>query len=184
MAVLVLLFVTLQRLGEIVIARRNTRALLARGAYEVAPEHYLLIVTLHAAWLIGLWLLAFDERVSLPWLGAFLVLQGLRVWILATLGERWTTRIIVLPNEPLVRKGPYRFIAHPNYAVVVGAIAVLPLVFGMTGYALLFSVLNALVLFVRIEAEARALAPSRTVQSHAARASVTTPSPAPSAANS
>ncbi len=158
MTVAILLFVTLQRLGELVLARRNTARLLARGAYEVAPGHYPLIVLLHAAWLLGLWWLAFDAPVSWFWLAAFVVLQGLRVWVLLTLGDRWTTRIIVLPGAPLVSGGPYRLLSHPNYAVVVAEIAVLPLVFGSTSYALVFSLLNAIVLAIRIRAENAALA--------------------------
>jgi methyltransferase len=157
-AILLLAFVTFQRLGELVLARRNTAALLGRGGREVGAEHYPLIVALHAAWLGGLWFLAADRPVSLPWLAVFVALQAGRVWVLASLGERWTTRIIVLPEAPLKAGGPYRFLSHPNYAVVAGEIAVLPLVFGLTGYALLFSVLNALVLFARIGAESAALA--------------------------
>ncbi len=160
-AVLLLAFVTAQRLGELVLARRNTRRLLARGAYEVGAGHYPLIVALHAAWLAGLWWLGWDERVDSLWLAAYALLQVFRGWILASLGERWTTRIIVLPGEPLVRRGPYRFIPHPNYLLVAAEIAVLPLVLGLGWWALLFSVLNALVLWVRIRAEGRALAPLR-----------------------
>jgi methyltransferase len=115
-------------------------------------------VLLHAAWLLGLWWLAFDAPVSWSWLAAFVVLQGLRVWVLLTLGERWTTRIIVLPGAPLVSGGPYRLLSHPNYAVVVAEIAVLPLVFGLTFYALVFSLLNAIVLAIRVRAENAALA--------------------------
>jgi methyltransferase len=157
-AVLLLAFVTLQRLGELVLARRNTAALLGRGGREVGAGHYPLIVALHAAWLAGLWLLAADRPVLLPWLTLFITLQAGRLWVIASLGERWTTRIIVLPDAPLKAGGPYRFLSHPNYAVVAGEIAVLPLVFGLTGYALLFSVLNALVLFTRIGVESAALA--------------------------
>lgn len=158
LAVAVLAFVTLQRLGELVLARRNTAWLLARGAVEHSPGHYPLIVAVHAAWLLGLWALAHDNAVSLPWLALFAVLQALRVWVLATLGRRWTTRIIVLTGEALVKRGPFRFLSHPNYAVVVGEIAVLPLALGLPLYALFFSVLNAAVLAVRIRAENRALA--------------------------
>jgi methyltransferase len=160
-AVLLLSFVTLQRLGELVLARRNTRRLLARGAREVSPEHYPLIVALHAAWLGGLWWLGRDEPLDQLWLLAYAVLQALRGWVLASLGPRWTTRILVVPGETLVRRGPYRFIPHPNYAVVIGEIAVLPLVLGLPWYALAFSLLNAAVLFVRIRAENRALAAAR-----------------------
>jgi methyltransferase len=154
---IVLGYVTLSRLVELVIARRNTRDLLARGAHEVAGEHYLLIVAVHAAWLVGLWLLAPGQPVWLGWLAVFAALQPLRFWVLGTLGRRWTTRIIVVPGETLVRRGPYRFLAHPNYAVVVGELASLPLAFGMWRYALAFSLANALVLTIRIRAEEAAL---------------------------
>jgi methyltransferase len=157
LAALLLGFVTLQRLGELALARRNTARLRALGAIEAGAAHYPLIVALHAAWLAGLWLLAWDVQPSLFWLAAFIVLQVLRIWVLATLGRRWTTRILVLPGAPLVRHGPYRFFAHPNYAVVVGEIAVLPLAFGLYWYALVFSLLNAAVMAVRIRAETAAL---------------------------
>jgi methyltransferase len=156
-AIAVLALVTAQRLGELVLASRNTKRLLARGAVETGAEHYPLIVGLHAAWVVGLWALAWDQPVRLPWLAAYLALLALRVWTLVSLGERWTTRIITLPGEPLVRRGPYRYLPHPNYLVVVGEIAVLPLVFGLWAYAAVFSVLNASILWVRIRAEERAL---------------------------
>jgi methyltransferase len=157
-AVAILAFVTMERVAELFLDRRHTARLIARGAREYAPGHYRWIVALHVAWLAGLWLLAWDRPVRWPWFAAFAVLQALRVWVLATLGERWTTRIIVLPGEPLVRAGPYRFLSHPNYAVVVGEIAVLPLVFGLPWYALVFSILNATILSIRISAENSALA--------------------------
>ncbi|NJO38371.1 MAG: hypothetical protein HC871_13155 [Rhizobiales bacterium] len=160
LTIVVLLLVTLQRLGELWIARSNTRWLLERGAREAAPEHYPLIVAVHAAWLAGLWLLAYDRPPSLPWLGLFVVLQALRIWILVTLGRRWTTRIIVLPYAPLVTGGPFRFLSHPNYCVVAAEIFVLPMAFGHVWYAVLFSILNAIVLTVRIRAENEALAES------------------------
>lgn len=154
----ILAFVTAQRLGELVLARRNTAALMARGAIEVAPGHYPLIVLMHGAWLAGLWYLAPAQAVNLTWLGAFVVLQLLRVWVLVTLGPRWTTRIIVVPGEQLVRQGPYRFLSHPNYCVVAGEMIVLPMVFGLFWYGVAFSLLNAAVLAIRITAENRALA--------------------------
>lgn len=158
MAVIVLALVTLERGAELVWAQRNTRRLLARGAREEGARHYPLIVALHAAWLAGLWLLAWNRAVSIPWLAVFVVLQAGRLWVLATLGERWTTRIIVLPGESLVRRGPYRWLRHPNYVVVAGEIVALPLAFGLYPYALAFSVLNAAVLYLRIRAEEQALA--------------------------
>jgi methyltransferase len=155
---LILALVTLQRAGELILAWRNTRRLLARGAVEIAPGHYPLIVLTHSLWLAGLWLFGWNRPVQPGWVGVYLALQAARFWILRTLGERWTTRIIVLPGAPLVRTGPYRFLDHPNYAVVAAEIAVLPLAFGLVRYALLFSLLNAAVLAVRIRAEGRALA--------------------------
>ncbi|HKP79141.1 MAG TPA: isoprenylcysteine carboxylmethyltransferase family protein [Phenylobacterium sp.] len=154
----VLALVTAQRLGELVLAQRNTRELLSRGGVESGAAHYPLIVALHAAWLAGLWFLAWDRPIHSPWLVAYIVLQALRAWTLWSLGRRWTTRIITVPGETLVRRGPYRFMRHPNYLVVVGEIAVLPLVFGLWGFALGFSVLNALMLAIRIRAESQALA--------------------------
>lgn len=156
-AVIILALVTLQRLGELVLARSNTRRLLARGAVESGAEHYRFIVALHAAWLIGLWLLAWDRPVNLPLLLLFVLLQAGRVWVIATLGRRWTTRILTLPGEPLVRKGPFRFVSHPNYIVVAGELAVLPLAFGLPLYALVFTALNAVMMWVRIRCEQRAL---------------------------
>ena len=153
----ILSFVTFQRLVELPIARANTKALLARGAHEVAPGHYPLIVALHAAWLAALWWLAPGRPIVVPFLILYGLLQLLRIWTLRTLGDRWTTRIIVLPGEPLVARGPYRFVHHPNYLVVIGEIAVLPLVFGLWQAALILSLLNAAILFVRIRAEGRAL---------------------------
>lgn len=156
-AVAILLFVTLQRGAELVIARRNTERLLAQGAVESAPEHYPLIVMVHAAWLMGLWWLAPARDPNLFLAAVYGLLQLGRFWVLATLGERWTTRIIVLPGAPLNRTGPYRFVSHPNYVVVAAEILVLPCVFGLYGFALLFTVLNAAVLFIRIRAEEQAL---------------------------
>ena len=158
LSIALLVFVTLQRLSELVLADRNTRRLMAKGAYEVGAGHYRLIVALHAVWLAGLWWLAWDRPASLPLVVIFLGVEALRVWVLLSLGERWTTRIIILPGAPLVRRGPYRFIPHPNYAVVAAEIALLPLVFGLWVYAAAFTVLNAAVLLVRIRAENAALA--------------------------
>ena len=156
-SIALLSFVTLQRLGELMLARRNTTALLARGAREVAPEHYPLMVALHAGWIIGLWLLAPGRSVELFWFVVFMGLQVLRLWVLGTLKGRWTTRIIILPGTPLVRSGPYRLLRHPNYVIVIGEIAALPLAFGLALYAVVFSLLNACVLYIRVKAENAAL---------------------------
>jgi methyltransferase len=154
-----LLLATLLRLIELVIANRNTRALLAEGAYEVGRGHYPAIVFLHAAWLLVLWaFFLFDLALFEPWAAiTYLLVQALRLWTLLSLGRYWTARIIVLPGAPLVRKGPYRFIRHPNYLVVVLEIALLPLALGSWPLALGFSIVNAIVLAWRIRAEEIAL---------------------------
>jgi methyltransferase len=156
-ASIILLLVTLQRLGELVLARRNTEKLLARGAIEIGARHYPLVVSVHVAWLIALWALGRDQDVNLFALALFVLLQAMRLWILATLGSRWTTRIIVLRGEPLIAAGPYRYVSHPNYAVVSAEIAVLPLALHLPEVAIVFTLLNAAVLAIRIRAEARAL---------------------------
>lgn len=158
LSIAVLALVTAQRLGELVVAQRNTHRLLAEGGVERGAEHYPLMVALHAAWLGGLWTLAWNRPAYLWWLATYAVLEALRVWVLASIGGRWTTRIIVVPGEALVRKGPYRLLPHPNYAVVAGEIAVLPLVFGLAGFAVVFSILNAAMLWLRIRTESAALA--------------------------
>lgn len=156
-AVVVLALVTVQRLGELVYARFNETRLRRAGGIEHAASHYPLIVVLHAAWLGGLWLLASGTAPHYGWLAVFVLLQLARIWVLHTLGSRWTTRVIVLPDKAPIRTGPYRFLSHPNYAIVAAEIFVLPMAFGLVGFALIFSVLNALVLAVRIRAEDTAL---------------------------
>ena len=157
LASVILAFVTFQRLGELALSHYNTRKLLARGAIEVGAGHYPLIVSVHAAWLIALWIWGHDASVNLVALAVFAALQCLRVWILATLGGRWTTRIIVLAGEPLVASGPYRYLSHPNYAVVAAEIAILPLALHLPLLALIFTALNAAVLVIRLRVETRAL---------------------------
>ena len=153
----ILAFVTAQRLVELPIARANQARLLAAGGHEVARGHYPLIVAVHAAWLAALWWFAPGRPIDLALLVAFALVEVARIWVLQTLGPRWTTRIIVVPGERLVARGPYRFVRHPNYVVVAAEIALLPLVFGLWQVALFFSLLNAAVLFIRIRAENRAL---------------------------
>lgn len=150
--------VAAQRLAETAYAARNTRALLRRGAVEVGRGHYPLIVLLHVAWLAALLVFVPAEAsVSWPWLALFAALQGVRLWVIASLGPYWTTRIVTLPGAPLVRRGPYRWVRHPNYLVVAGEIAVLPLVFGAWRIALVFSLLDAAMLAWRIRVEAQAI---------------------------
>lgn len=159
LAIVILVLVTAQRLSELVIARRNTAALLARGAREVGASHYPVMVALHTSWIVGLWLLAPWQPVSLGLLALYGVAQMFRVWILATLGRRWTTRILIVPGEQLVARGPYRFMRHPNYALVAVEMPLLPMVFGLWWFALLFELLNFAMLAWRISIEERALRP-------------------------
>ena len=157
LAILILALVTFQRLAELPWANANTKRLLAAGGQEVAAGHYSLIVLVHAAWLASLWWLAPGRPVSLPLLAAFGLVEIGRIWVLATLGRRWTTRIIVVPGEQLVARGPYRVISHPNYLVVAAELALLPLVFGLWQLAIAVTVLNAALMSVRIGAENKAL---------------------------
>ena len=154
--------VALQRLGELVISNRNEKALLARGGREVGAAHYPVMVALHASWLVAM--VIFTPLDTWPnwWLiGVFVVLQLARVWVLATLGEYWTTRVITVDGVPLVTSGPFRYVRHPNYWVVAAEIAVLPLAFGQWQIAVVWSILNALLLRHRIAVESAALAPRR-----------------------
>lgn len=156
--------VTLARLGELAYSAHNARALKARGAIERGAGHYPLIVALHAAWLLALIVLVpWDAPMNWFWLSAFIALQALRLWTIRSLGPYWTTRVYDLPGVPVARRGPYRFIAHPNYLVVAGEIAALPLAFGAWRIAVIFSVFNGLLLFWRIRVEERALAPRRAL---------------------
>lgn len=156
-AILLLGFVTLLRLLELLLSRRNEARLKLRGAVEAGAEHYPLLVLLHVAWLAALWLLAWDIEPNMLLVAAFLALQPLRYWVIATLGDRWTARVFVIPGASLIRRGPYRFFRHPNYLIVVLEIALLPLAFGLIAVAAIFSVLNAALLAWRIRIERRAL---------------------------
>jgi methyltransferase len=153
-----LTYVTVQRLAELWWAGRNEARLLAAGGVEYSHSDLRAMQVLHAAWLIGLWALAYGHTVQPIFLALFVLLQVGRFWVLATLGRRWTIRVIVVPGEKLLASGPYRFMRHPNYAVVIGEIAVVPLALGLPIYAVLFSLLNAIILWVRITRENAALA--------------------------
>lgn len=159
---LVVALVALQRLGELLWARRNERRLRAEGAIEAGAGHYPLFVLLHGGWLAAILLLVPPDTAPNPGLlAAYLVVQGLRLWTMLSLGRFWTTRILTLPGSPLVRRGPYRWLRHPNYVVVSAEMALLPLVFGAVWIAALFSLANLALLAIRIGAENAALAPRR-----------------------
>lgn len=155
---IIIALVALQRLAEMRLAARNTRLLKAQGGIETGARHYPLFILLHGSWLLTI-LLTTPTDAKLNWwlLAAFVLLQLGRIWVIATLGRFWTTRIISVPGAPLITKGPYRFFSHPNYVIVTGEIALLPLVFGNWQVAVIWSVLNALLLAWRIRLENTAL---------------------------
>ena len=162
-ALLFLAFVIFQRLSELWIAKRNTAKLLERGAIEHGQDHYAYMVAMHTCWIVALVIFGLSQPLNVFWLLLFIILQGIRIWILSTLGERWTTRIIVI-DEPLVLGGPFRYFRHPNYMLVIAEIIVTPMVLGLWWVALLFTVLNSAMLYVRIGTEERALAHLRNAQ--------------------
>lgn len=155
---LLLAFVTAQRLIELAWAQRNTTRLIASGGVEFGRGHYPLMVALHASWLAGLWLIGRDRTVDLPLLVVFAVLQVARLWVILSLGPRWTTRVVVVPGGTLVAAGPYRLLRHPNYLIVLAEIVVVPLALGLAWYAAVFGALNAALLFHRVRVEEAALA--------------------------
>lgn len=159
-ALCLLLFLVVQRLSELVLSKRNTKKLLAKGATEYGAEHYPLMIALHASWLVALVWFGIDQSLSMPWLALFVVLQVARVWILFSLGSRWTTRIIVL-REPLVTRGPFAWLKHPNYLLVIAEVLTVPMIFGLPLVAAVFSALNAAMLTLRISAEEAALSELR-----------------------
>lgn len=154
----VVAFLIVQRLVELGIARRNQSALFAKGAIEVGHGHYTLMVALHAGWLLALLLeIPPEAGACKPLLVCFVLLQAGRLWVIMTLGSRWTTRVVLLPGAERVRSGPYRFLKHPNYVIVSLELAIVPLIFGAWLVAVAATVLNLLVLRTRIRVENQAL---------------------------
>jgi methyltransferase len=156
---LLLVFVTLQRWAEFHWDRHNTRRLMAQGAVERGQSHYPLMVLVHAGWLAGLWLVGYDRAITMPFLVAFLIAELGRAWVLWSLGRRWTTRIVILPEAPLVAAGPYRLVKHPNYVIVAAEMVLVPLALGLPLYALAAGITYfGAITLVRIPAENAALA--------------------------
>jgi methyltransferase len=155
-------WLVVQRLAELVYAQANTRRLLACGGQEIGAGHYPLFVALHSSWLIAMAVLSAPSP-PVPWLllAAFVLVQAARVWVIATLGPYWTTRIITVPGAPLVARGPFRFVRHPNYLVVAIEIPLVPLILGLEWVALMFGAANLALLAYRIRVEDGALQPRR-----------------------
>jgi methyltransferase len=155
--------VVLERLAELVVSQRNAAWSFARGGVETGQRHYLVMVVLHTGLLVGalveVWLRRPDFHPALGWpmLALLVASQGLRWWCITTLGPRWNTRVIVVPGLPLVSGGPYRFLSHPNYVAVVVEGFALPLVHSAWVTAVVFTVLNAALLTVRVRVEDAAL---------------------------
>lgn len=159
----ILYLVVIERLVELAVARRNTKRLLTEGAVEHGRGHYPLFVLLHAAWLFAMFFMVRPETPILwPFIALYALLLAGRAWVMLSLGRFWTTRVITLPNAPLVRRGPYRFMRHPNYVIATGELAILPLAFGLWQIALAASVANLLLVRHRISVEDAALASRRS----------------------
>lgn len=158
----IVLLVAAQRIAELVLARRNTARLLAEGGVEHGTSHYPLFVALHAGWLLALFFSVPSDHVPVwPLIAVVLLLQAGRYWVIRTLGRYWTTRIITVPDAPLVTGGPFRWVRHPNYVIVTLEIALLPLALGAMSVSVLFSLLNAGLLAWRISIEEQVLLPRR-----------------------
>ena len=154
--------VSIQRLLELAYSRSNERRLRAMGAVEFGASHYPLMVGLHTLWLASTLVEGLQRGPQIPawWpvpLAAFLLVQPLRYWAIISLGTNWNTRVLVVPGVKLVKSGPYRYLSHPNYLVVAVEILTFPLIFGAWITAIVFSILNAVLLYVRIRTENRAL---------------------------
>ncbi len=161
---LVMFFLIVQRLTELSISSRNVKAMMNAGGVEFGKEHYKYIVVMHSLFILSMtteYLLREHygkmNDISYLFLVFFIFLQVMRVWVITSLGKYWSTRIIRIPGSKLVRKGPYRFIKHPNYLVVSLEIFCLPMIFGLYYTAAIFTILNALILFIRIREENKAL---------------------------
>jgi len=148
----------LQRLLELVIARRNEKWLLKNGAFEYGQRHYPIIVALHTLFivsLIGEYCIKQATGLNVIFLTAYIVLVVLKIWTIYSLGKYWNTKIFRIPGMSPVSKGPYKSFKHPNYIIVIGEIAVIPLIFNLYFTAVVFSVLNVIMLTVRIRHENR-----------------------------
>jgi methyltransferase len=160
---LFILAVGFERLLELVVSRRNAAWSMAHGGKEFGRGHYPVMVAMHALLLVGCVVeVATQHRPFLPWLGwpmvaVVMLSTAMRWWCVATLGKHWNPRLIVIPNAPLVRRGPYRWMHHPNYTAVAAEVVALPLIHTAWLTAIVFSLANALVLNVRIRAENAAL---------------------------
>lgn len=153
-------FLILLRLGELLLARRNERWLLQHGAVEYGMRHYRYIVMLHVFFFISLiteYVFTSTGYYSVPLLVLYFLLLAFKAWVIFSLGRFWNTKILHISGYPLVKKGPYKFMKHPNYIIVIAEIALIPLIFHLYITAVVFSLLNAVMLYVRITEENKVL---------------------------
>ncbi|KQL42389.1 hypothetical protein AN960_02900 [Bacillus sp. FJAT-25509] len=159
---IIFLFIIIQRVIELGIAKKNEKKLKMRGALEFGQEHYKFFIILHSMFFISIlienYFIQYIEIGFLTFLLiVFVILQLARVWVISTLGERWNTKIIILPNEKLVKRGLYKYIKHPNYIIVTIELLVIPIMFHAYITTVIFSVCNLILLKVRIREENKAL---------------------------
>jgi methyltransferase len=157
-AQIVMGYVVILRLAELIYARRNTKALLSEGGKELGASHYPIMVGMHALWLAEIiWIAQPDADPNPALLAVFFLSQLFRFWTLASIGRWWTTRIISAPHFPRITAGPYKYLRHPNYTVVIIEIALIPMLLGAQWVAFCFTILNAAMLWWRISIEEQAL---------------------------
>lgn len=159
---ILLIFLIVQRLAELVVAKRYALRAFEDGGYEVGRGHYKWMTGTHVLFFLGFLIEVAGYRGGTGtwfpfWFGVFVTAQIGRYWIITTLGRYWNTRIIVVPGMKRVRTGPYRYLRHPNYLIVVVELLAVPLMFDAYVTAAGAAILNALVLRVRIRAENQAL---------------------------
>jgi methyltransferase len=153
-------FIILLRIGELLLSKSNEKWLLQNGAVEYGKKHYPFIVALHVLFLISMlveYYIKQPSSYSLFLLIFYFLLVAFKVWVLLSLGKFWNTKIYRVANISLVKKGPYKYFKHPNYIIVILEIAVIPLIFHLYCTAIIFTLLNAIMLFVRIKEEDKAL---------------------------
>jgi len=158
--ILFMSFIILLRIGELILSRRNEKWLLQNKAVEYGEKHYPFIVALHVLFLISLiveYIISRPVSCSLYFLVYYFMLLLFKIWVISSLGKFWNTKVYRIPSFPLVKKGPYKYFKHPNYLIVIGEIAVIPLIFHLYYTAAIFSFLNAIMLWVRIREENKAL---------------------------
>lgn len=158
--ILFISLIILLRIGELALSRSNEKWLLAHGAVEYGQQHYRFMIALHILFIVSLiveYYVTGTGSYSRILLAAYFILLAVKAWVVLSLGKFWNTKIYRAPNFPLVRRGLYKYVKHPNYIIVIAEIAIIPLIFHLYYTAIIFTVLNGIMLRVRIKEENRAL---------------------------